>query len=39
LLSDEKKKELIKKLGVTEEEFAGLVKRKSDEKNVTPNGA
>jgi hypothetical protein len=39
LLSDEKKKELMEKLGVTEEEFAGLVKRKSDEKNVTPNGA
>ncbi len=39
MLTDEKKKELIEKLGVSEEEFAELVKRKSEEKNVTPGGA
>lgn len=39
MLTDEKKKELIEKLGVSEDEFAELVKRKSDEKNVTPGGA
>ena len=39
MLSDEKKKELIEKLGVTEDEFAELVKRKSEEKNVSPGGA
>jgi len=39
LLTDEKKKELIEKLGVSEEEFAELVKKKSEEKNVSPGGA
>jgi len=39
LLTDEKKKELIEKLGVSDEEFAELVKRKSEEKNVSPGGA
>jgi len=39
LLTDEKKKELIEKLGVSDEEFAELVKRKGEEKNVSPGGA
>ena len=39
MLTDEKKKELIEKLGVSDEEFAELVKRKSEEKNVSPGGA
>ena len=39
MLTDEKKKELIEKLGVSEEEFAELVKRKGEEKNVSPGGA
>ena len=39
MLTDEKKKELIEKLGVSDEEFAELVKRKGEEKNVSPGGA
>lgn len=39
MLTDEKIRELIEKLGITDDEFAELVEKTSDEKNVTPGGA
>ncbi len=39
MLTDEKIRELIEKLGITDDEFAELVEKTSDEMNVTPGGA